>query len=76
MAHKVDGCRVKVWSGSPPVRCANCGAAIGDVFVDCKTVHGPWASVCVTCAGEVAASSSPALCRVFQLSAAGWVHFF
>ena len=42
-------------------------------FVDCKTIDRRWAALCVPCAGLLAASASPSLCRVFQLCDDGWV---
>lgn len=68
--------RIVWWGGVVPRECDVCGAAITAVFVDCKTTLGGWGSVCVECVGEVAASSSPALCRVFQKFGKGWVSIF
>lgn len=70
------GGRFLEWSGEAPVMCECCGAAITAVFVDCKTIHGVWGSFCVGCAGELAVSAAPPLCRVFQASSSGWVSFF
>jgi hypothetical protein len=68
--------RVVWWVGVVPERCERCGAKITAVFVDCKTTMGGWGSLCVWCAGELAVSSSPALCRVFQRCDEGWVSLF
>lgn len=35
---------------NPPKKCDVCGTSIDRVFYDMKTVHGPWASMCPTCA--------------------------
>jgi hypothetical protein len=68
--------RVLWWGGQVPSRCDRCGAALSAVFVDCKTVQGPWGCFCVWCAGDVALSVDPSLCRVFQRVDDGWVSCF
>ena len=39
----------KEWGGSTPAECDICGVVIVDVFVDGKTVQGPWAMLCLQC---------------------------
>lgn len=68
--------RVLFWSGSPPAGCDACGVELPAVFVDCKTVMGWWGCLCVRCAGDLAATAGPPLCRVYQASSSGWVSFF
>lgn len=62
------------WSGDPPVECDWCSARIQDEFVDCLTVHGLWASLCVGCAGELAVDADGALCRVYSRIGDRWVN--
>lgn len=39
------------WIGEPPLKCDLCGKGITTVFVDGKTVYGPWANMCPQCHG-------------------------
>lgn len=39
----------KFWSGDPPDKCEFGGEPITDVFIDGKTIMGPWASMCPKC---------------------------
>jgi len=34
---------------NPPAHCDLCTADLDTEFVDCKTVHGPWANLCTKC---------------------------
>lgn len=65
--------RLLQWAGPVPTRCECCGDVLVREFVDAKTSHGPWGCFCVECAGQLAVSSVPALCRVFQLLDGSWV---
>lgn len=40
---------VKKWNSSPPKECNICREKIIDIFVDGKTVTGPWAIMCTLC---------------------------
>jgi hypothetical protein len=40
---------VKRWCGDPPTACDLCGRKITDVFVDGKTLRGPWGNLCLLC---------------------------
>lgn len=68
--------RYVCWEGELPAECDCCSRSLSAIFVDCKTIYGCWAALCVSCAGELAVASCPPLCRVFQLSQLGWVSFF
>lgn len=64
------------WLNPVPAFCECCGSVLTGVFVDCKTFLGPWASLCVECAGDLAVASEPPLCRVYQFCSEGWVSVF
>jgi hypothetical protein len=68
--------RVVWWKGLPPAKCDSCGKQLSAVFVDCKSTVGVWGEFCVECAGDVAVSAHPSLCRVFQWTREGWVSIF
>lgn len=70
---RIDGRVVRLWSGPAPVVCDFCGVELGFDFVECKTRRGPWASLCIACAGDESVSAGPPFCRVFSLTADGWV---
>jgi hypothetical protein len=65
-----------VWIGEVPLRCDRCGELVPACWVVCKTCCGWWGIFCVPCAGEVAVSGEPPLCRVFQRYRQSWVSFF
>ena len=37
------------WIGKAPDRCQMCPTEIHDLFIDGKTIHGPWAILCENC---------------------------
>ena len=39
----------KKWMGTPPEKCDFCHREIHNVFIDGKTIHGPWANMCLMC---------------------------
>lgn len=41
---------MKTWEGTPPDTCDLCQTPIEEVFVDGKTIHGPWGIMCPVCA--------------------------
>ena len=68
--------RIVWWGGVVPSQCDRCSARLSTVFVDCKSTVGAWGCFCVGCAGEVAVSAEPPLCRVFQRCDGGFVSIF
>jgi hypothetical protein len=44
-----EGKTRKVWVGTPPTKCDICAKPIIAVFVDGKTVMGPWGNMCLKC---------------------------
>ena len=41
--------RQVMWIGSKPDKCDLCADTITDVFIDGKTVYGPWGILCPKC---------------------------
>lgn len=39
----------KKWMGSEPIHCDLCGEAFTQVFIDGKTMQGPWGLLCSVC---------------------------
>ena len=39
----------KKWYGTPPEKCQVCGEPLRGLFVDGKTLAGPWARMCILC---------------------------
>lgn len=40
---------VKKWNGAVPKICTGCGDSLKDIFIDGKTIFGPWAIMCENC---------------------------
>ena len=43
----------KYWCGSKPESCDICMSKISDMFIDGRTVYGPWANMCPACYQQV-----------------------
>lgn len=41
---------MNTWDGDKPECCDLCQTPIEEVFVDGKTIHGPWGIMCAVCA--------------------------
>ncbi len=44
---------VKKWLGPVPTCCDVCCKQIDDVFIDGRTVYGPWANMCCECQSKI-----------------------
>ena len=44
---------VKKWLGPVPTRCDVCCTQIDDVFIDGRTIYGPWANMCCACHSQI-----------------------
>ena len=42
----------KKWLGTLPEKCDICGIILTAVFIDGRTIHGPWANMCPECHKE------------------------
>ena len=42
----------KKWLGTLPEKCDICGIILTTVFIDGRTIHGPWANMCSKCHKE------------------------
>jgi len=42
----------KKWLGTLPEKCDICGIILTAVFIDGRTIHGPWANMCSECHKE------------------------
>jgi len=43
----------KYWCGPIPKKCDICGEILTDVWIDGRTIYGPWADMCRTCHGRI-----------------------
>ena len=39
----------KKWLGTLPEKCDICGIILTAIFIDGRTIHGPWANMCPEC---------------------------
>jgi len=46
---KIKEIKVKKWHGSKPEKCDLCQFKFKQVFIDGKTIHGPWGLLCSSC---------------------------
>ena len=43
----------KKWMGIKPVNCNACETSFKEVFIDGKTIYGPWALLCLECHSKI-----------------------
>ena len=62
------------WGGSKPTECEVCGEPIESKFIDGRTVHGPWAKMCVNCHQHIGVGLGIGRGQYYELMADGsWV---
>lgn len=64
--------RKRVWMGSEP-KCDVCQAVPADRFVDGKTIHGPWAMLCLKCHKRMGVGVGQGRGQLYELQGNEWV---
>lgn len=69
LAHKhgIEDQPAKKWIGSKPVHCDICSQPFKEVFIDGRTITGPWALMCLVCHVRVGYGLGPGRGQKYDL---------
>lgn len=64
---------VKKWLGPVPTHCDVCCTQINDVFIDGRTVYGPWANMCCECHSQIGVGLGTGKGQKYERDNESWV---
>ena len=64
---------VKKWLGPVPTHCDICCKQIDDVFIDGRTVYGPWANMCCECQSQIGVGLGTGKGQKYERDNESWV---
>ena len=64
---------VKKWLGPVPTRCDVCCTQIDDVFIDGRTIYGPWANMCCACHSKIGVGLGTGKGQKYERDNESWV---
>lgn len=65
--------KTKKWLGPTPTHCDICCMPIKNIFIDGRTVYGPWANMCPTCHEQIGVGLGTGRGQKYERKGEDWI---